>query len=235
MRMPPVGLRIEPVTKRNSPNDRAEIEKGRGHRAARVRPAGDGLGLFQSRLDHWGSYALLLARSAARLAASAFRRAWLGGTFHRDINRGSLATGGATAVAAARRVPFLSRLQMARPRRAYDSWHDGAGDDRRQRRAGERGREQYFRVRHGRRPDSVAKHCVSPDAIAARNFRRGGRDRDASFGLAQRGGGQHQRVSLSTRAFGPAGSAAHDSGGDRSDHSRGTDYSADLPAWPFYT
>src|SRR6266511_3128101 len=45
--------------------------------------------------------------------ASAFWRARFSGTFHRDIDRRPLATGGATSVAATCRVPFSSRLQMA--------------------------------------------------------------------------------------------------------------------------
>src|SRR5207245_2713176 len=44
-------------------------------------------------------------------------------------------------------------------------------------------------VRLGRRPDCLAEHCISPDAIAAGNFRCGRRNRDTSSGLAQRGSG----------------------------------------------
>src|SRR3982074_2615754 len=51
MRMTPIGLRIDPIAKRNAPDDRPEVEKTRSHR----RHAENMLGIKHNNLANWRS------------------------------------------------------------------------------------------------------------------------------------------------------------------------------------
>ena len=75
---------------------------------------------------------------------------------------------------------FMVGFPLARPGCSHGARVDGTGRDRRQRGPGECAGQQRVRRATGGRASQLAQHRVSTDAIAARNFWRGGRDRHPS-------------------------------------------------------
>ena len=86
---------------------------------------------------------------------------------------------------------FHAGFSLARRGRAHGADLDGAGGHRGERGAGECADQQRVCSEPGQRPGELAEHCVSPDAIAAGNFRRRDWHRDIAAGIEERRAREH--------------------------------------------
>ena len=105
----------------------------------------------------------------------------------------------------------------------------GPRRDRRKRRAGERAHQQRIRGEPWQRSGQLVEHCISLDAIAARNFRRRDRNSYPSAGIEKRGRWKHGRVPHDSRSWDQARIFAHHSFGDWAGDVCLAHYQRDLP------
>jgi putative peptidoglycan lipid II flippase len=144
--------------------------------AKHVFGSGDGFELFQYRLDRRRRRrcATGLTRNRTggiRISASAD---WSGSRW--NSSRRSPAIAGSGSLRFAQRFSFPIRLRLARSRRAHHPRFDGTGHDRGQRRAGERGCEQWLCLDARQRSDhwlNIAfASCNCRSAFSASRSRR---------------------------------------------------------------